>query len=156
MSDRDNRHAPAARKTTVAAHESLQRDEPVTTPSERSFGLVFAALFLLIACYPLLYGRGPWLWSLALAAAFALAAWAAPRLLAPLNFAWTRLGLLLHKTVSPLVLGFMFFGVVTPIGVLMRVLGKDPLHLRFDPDAESYWIERIPPGPDPDSLRDQF
>jgi hypothetical protein len=79
-----------------------------------------------------------------------------PAVLAPLNRIWTRFGLLLHRIVSPVVLGVMFFGVVTPMGLVMRALGKDPLRLRFDPAARTYWIERRPPGPAPDTLNNQF
>jgi len=96
------------------------------------------------------------LWSIAAAAAFALLALAVPRALAPLNRAWTAFGDLLHRIVSPVALGILYYGVVTPTGLLMRLAGKDPLRLRFDPAARSYWIERRPPGPPPESLKDQF
>jgi hypothetical protein len=78
-----------------------------------------------------------------------------PAALAPLN-RMDAFRLLLHRIVSPLVLGVMFFGVVTPMGLVMRALGKDPLRLRFDRDARSYWIDRRPPGPAPDTLNNQF
>jgi len=95
-------------------------------------------------------------WASAVAAGFALVALLAPRLLRPLNQAWFRFGMLLHRVVSPLVMGLLFFVTVTPIGLLMRLTGKDPLRLRFDPAADSYWIDREPPGPPPDSMRNQF
>ncbi len=79
-----------------------------------------------------------------------------PKLLAPLNHLWFKFGLLLHKIVNPVVLAIMFFLVITPIGLLMRALGKDPLRLRLDKAATSYWIDRTPPGPSPDTLGDQF
>jgi hypothetical protein len=85
-----------------------------------------------------------------------MVAWLSPAALAPLNRVWTRFGLLLHRIVSPVVLGVMFFVVVTPMGLIMRALGKDPLRLRFDRDARSYWIDRRPPGPAPDTLNNQF
>jgi hypothetical protein len=137
-------------------HESFDREEDVRGSSERSFGLVFAAVFLVIAALPLAFGGGVRLWSLGVAALFALAALAAPRVLAPLNRVWLKFGLLLHRVVSPIVLGIMFFLVITPIGLLMRALGKDPLRLRFDRGAATYWIAREPPGPPPDSFTDQF
>ena len=68
----------------------------------------------------------------------------------------TGLGLLLHKVVNPIVMAFVFFGAVLPTGFIMRSLGKDPLRLKYQPDANSYWIERRPPGPAPESLKDQF
>ena len=69
---------------------------------------------------------------------------------------WTKFGVLLYTIVSPVVLGFLFYVTVTPIALLMRVLGKDPLRLRRDPDAASYWIDRTPPGPSPESMKNQF
>jgi hypothetical protein len=67
-----------------------------------------------------------------------------------------RLGMLLHRIVSPIALGIMFFLVITPMGLLMRALGKDPLRLRLRPDEGSYWIDRRPPGPAPETMKDQF
>ena len=137
-------------------HESLDRTEVVQGSSNRSFGLVFCAVFLVIGIVPWLFGGQLRIWSLAVSAVFLVIALALPRVLEPLNKAWLRLGLVLHRIVSPIVLGIMFFGVITPIGLLMRVLGKDQLRLRFDGDARTYWIERRPPGPKPESLPDQF
>lgn len=137
-------------------HESYERSEDVRGSSDRSFGIVFAVVFAVIGLLPLLFGGGIRLWSLAVGGAFLLAALAFPSVLAPLNRIWLRFGLLLHKIVSPLILGIMFFLVITPMGVVMRALGKDLLRLRFDKAAPSYWIDRIPPGPPPESLKDQF
>ena len=138
------------------AHESFQRHDDVAGSSDRSFGLVFAVVFALIGAFPLIYGGSPRIWSLAIAGVFVVAALALPRVLAPLNRLWMKLGLLLHRVVSPVVLGFLFFVVITPMGVAMRLLGKDPLRLRPDPASPSHWIERKPPGPPPESLTDQF
>ncbi len=128
---------------------------PAGSP-DRAFGLVFAALFAIIAVLPLWGGGRVRAWSLAVAAAFTAVAFAAPRLLAPLNRAWTAFGNLLHRIVSPIALGILFFGVVAPTGALMRLFGKDPLRLKRDGAARTYWIDRQPPGPAADSLRDQF
>jgi hypothetical protein len=87
---------------------------------------------------------------------FLLFALVLPKALSPLNWVWTRFGLLLHQIVSPLVLGLLFLAVFTPMGLAMKLLGSDPLRLRFDPKAKSYWLERDPPGPAPESLKDQF
>lgn len=138
------------------AHESFQRAEQIKGSSNRSFGIVFATVFAIVGLLPLIFGSAPRAWALALAGGFALAALAVPGILAPLNRLWLKFGLLLHRVVSPLVLGIMFFLVLTPTGLLMRLLGKDPLRLRFDKDAASYWIDRTPPGPPPESLKDQF
>ena len=137
-------------------HEDLTRDSHEKGSSDRNFGFVFAGVFLLIAIGPALFGHPLRAWSLVVAAGFGAVAVVAPALLGPLNRAWTRLGLLLHKIVSPVVLGIMFFLVITPMGIVMRLLGKDPLRLRIDPDASTYWIERTPPGPPADSFVDQF
>jgi large-conductance mechanosensitive channel len=87
---------------------------------------------------------------------FLAAASLAPRALKPLNRLWFLFGAFLHKIVSPLVMALLFFVTVTPIAILMRLAGKDPLRLKFDRAAKSYWIERTPPGPAPETMRNQF
>ena len=138
------------------SHESYERIEDIQGSSDRSFGLVFATVFALIGVVPFLFGKGVVVWALIVGAAFLALALLVPKVLAPLNRIWLRFGLLLHRIVSPIVLAFMFFVVITPIGLLMRALGKNPLRLSFDPEVESYWIKRSPPGPAPESLKDQF
>jgi hypothetical protein len=137
-------------------HESFHRDESIQGSSNRAFGLVFAVVFALIGLLPLISSGGVRLWSLAVAAGFLILAHALPTALAPLNRLWLRFGLLLHRIVNPIVLGIMFFLVITPMGVLMRLFGKDLLKLRYDPNAASYWVGRTPPGPAPKSLNHQF
>ena len=124
--------------------------------SDREFGLVFCGFFTLLAV--LAWWRASLLlpYWLAASAVFACAALAAPRILHPLNVLWFRFGLLLHAVINPLVLGVMFYLVITPVGLLMRIFGARPLHLKFDRDAESYWIPRDPPGPDAGSMKNQF
>ena len=136
--------------------ENLERHEDIKISSERSFGLVFAGVFLLVGLLPLFNGHGPRNWALWVAVAFVAVAVLAPKLLAPFNRLWAKFGLLLHRITSPLVLGIMFFVVITPMGWIMRALGKDLLRLKIDPAATSYWIARTPPGPTPESLKDQF
>jgi len=138
------------------SHESYERREDVRGSSNRSFGIVFAVVFTVIGLLPLMLGSGLRLWSLAVAALFLLFALAFPSVLAPLNRMWLRFGMFLHKIVSPIVLGIMFYLVITPIGLLMRAFGKDPLRLAFDKQSSSYWIDRLPPGPLPESFKDQF
>ena len=138
------------------SHEDLTREQSVEASSDRAFGLVFAAVFLLIAGWPLWYGQAVRGWSVGAAAAFALAALLKPSLLARPNRLWMRLGLVLAKIVSPLALGLLFYAVLAPFGLLVRLTGKDPLRLRRDPAASSYWIARKPPGPPPDSMTNQF
>ena len=141
-------------------HESLSAHDDVKVGSARSFGLVFATVFIIIALMPLLslsdQQGSVRLWALIVAAFFAITSLTMPRLLEPLNKLWFRFGLLLHKIVNPLIMGLLFFVTVTPIGLLMRGLGKTPLKLGFDKSAESYWITRTPPGPAPESMKRQF
>jgi hypothetical protein len=138
------------------SHEDYTREEKLERPPDRQFGLVFTAVFAVIGAWPLLFGRPPRWWSLGIAAAFLVVALVVPGVLAPLNRVWLRFGLLLHTCISPIVLAVMFFATVTPMGLVLRALGKDPLRLRFDPEASSYWIERRPPGPAGESMPNQF
>lgn len=130
---------------------------PINPPTERSFGTLFAVVIALIAGYAASKG-----WQLAFvvglsvaAAAFALAALLAPRTLAPLNRLWFRLGILLGTIVSPIVLGAMFFLIITPVGVITRLFGRDALRLHKR-TTTTYWIARNPVGPEPESFKNQF
>lgn len=138
------------------AHEDLSREQHIEGSSDRSFGVVFAVVFTIIAAWPLLQGGGLRIWAAAVAAAFALIAMLRPALLSRLNRLWLEFGLLLGKIVSPIALGVLFYGVLAPMGALMRLAGKDPLRLKRDPQAASYWIDRAPPGPPPGSMTNQF
>jgi predicted membrane metal-binding protein len=135
----------------------LDRPDAVPMGSDRNFGLVFAGVFLVVALLRSRHGFDQWtmVWIAASVAMLAIAL-LAPRLLHPLNKLWFRLGLVLHKIVSPLVMGMIFFAVVTPIGLIMRLLGKRPLNLAFEPEAETYWIARTPPGPKPATFQNQY
>jgi len=138
-------------------HEDFSRVEKVTGSSERSFGRVMAGFFVLVFALPLLHApRSVRWWALGVAIVFAVLAqwWPAP--LAPLNRLWLRFGLLLHRIVSPIVLGLLFYLTVLPVSLIMRALGKDLLRLRARADATSYWIPREPPGPTPESMKHQF
>jgi hypothetical protein len=137
-------------------HENYARDDAVQRPPDRQFGLVFTIVFALVAVAPTIRGHPVRWWSAVLAAGFLVVTLVAPRVLAPLNRVWLWIGLLLHTCVSPIVLGLVFFSTVTPIGVLLRAVGKDPLRLRFDSEAPTYWIERRPPGPAGHSMPNQF
>ena len=125
-------------------------------PSNRSFGTLFVVVFALLGSL-LLWQRSP-------AATYAFIASAGvllvtlfrPRALQPFTAAWMRLAYCMQLVISPLVLGVLYFGVLTPIGALMRLRGRDPMRRSARPDQVSYWIPREPPGPAPESLRDQF
>jgi hypothetical protein len=138
------------------AHEGLTRDQQVVGSSDRSFGLVFAGVFLLVALWPLFYGELPRWWALGVATGFAMVALWKPALLARVNRLWLKFGVLLGKVMSPVALGVLFYCVIAPIGLLVRLAGKDPLRLKLDSGADSYWIPRKPPGPPPDSMTNQF
>lgn len=140
----------------MPTHEDLSRTHDVKASSNRAFGWVFAAAFLILGLWPLLSGHAMRGWAFIVSAVFALTTLLAPALLALPNRLWMRLGLLLNRIVSPVVLGIMFYGVVTPMGALMRLVGKDNLRLRREPREASYWVKREPPGPKPDSLKNQF
>jgi hypothetical protein len=141
----------------VSTHERIDRHEEVVGSSDRSFGFVFAGVFTIITLVKLWRGWSDWgyLW-LGLAVAFAVAAAAAPAVLAPFNRIWLKIGLALHKVMTPLIMGLLFFLVVTPIGLMMRATGKDILRLKRSPEEKSYWIDRTPPGPAPDTMKNQF
>jgi Saxitoxin biosynthesis operon protein SxtJ len=125
-------------------------------PSNRSVGLVFAIFFLLLAMFPLVRGGAVHTWAFVVSGSFGLISLAMPRLLTPLTRYWMGLANILHNIVSPVVLGVLFFLVVTPVGCLMRLSGKDPLRLKLEPTAHTYWQERLPAGPAPESLLNQF
>ena len=137
-------------------HEHFQRDEKHPGSSDRAFGLVFATVCALIGGLNYWREHHAWPWWLGAAAIFLVLALALPAVLHPLNVVWTRFGLLLHRIVQPVVMGLLFFGTILPMGLVLRAIGKDPLHRRRDPTAQSYWIKREPPGPAPDSFRNQF
>jgi len=125
-------------------------------PSNRSFGTVFTVFFALVGAWSWWRGGAAYPWAMAAAGLTLLVTLAAPRVLTPLNRAWMKLGELLHRVVSPIVLGVIFFAIFTPVGVVMRLAGRDALKRRFEPAARTYWIERQPPGPDPSGLPHQF
>ena len=137
-------------------HESYSRQEDTVLGSDRSFGLVMAAALSLLALINFWRVGHAWPWTGGLAAVFFVSACLFPAALRPLNWMWFQFGLLLHKVVNPIVMALVFFGTVLPTGLIMRALGKNPLRLEWQRDANSYWIERRPPGPAPESMKDQF
>ena len=149
----------------MSTHESFARDEEIEGSTDRGFGLTVGGILLAIAVVRI--GLGWWSsgeaqlgwleWTLGgVGLVLLLLGLVAPAALAPLNRAWTKLGLLLFKIVNPIVLGLIFALTIIPIGLLLRLFGKDPLRLKFEPEAKSYWIERDPPGPEPASMPQQF
>jgi hypothetical protein len=139
-------------------HELRAHREEIEGASDRSFGQVMAVAALVIA--GILWWHGArtsfTVGAVAIGAAFGLLARLVPKLLAPLNWLWTRLGLLLFHVVSPVAVGLLFYLSVAPIGLAFRLLGKDPLRLKRRPDDSSYWISRPPTDPAANSMNNQF
>jgi hypothetical protein len=138
-----------------STHESFTRDEPAALGSDRTFGLVMAAALALVSLVNGWHLGRLWPWTSLAAVAFAVAAVLRPSSLRALNRLWMKLGLLMHKVVNPVVMGLLFYGTILPTGLVMRLRGKDLLRLKREPKAETYWIAR-PPGPLPETMRDQF
>tara|TARA_Y100000741_G_scaffold291183_1_gene231337 strand:- start:85 stop:468 length:384 start_codon:yes stop_codon:yes gene_type:complete len=126
--------------------------DDIKTSSNRSFGIVFFVVFLLIALYPLIKGSDIRIWSLIISFIFFALGLINSNLLTPLNKQWFKFGLFLGKIISPLIMGIIFFIVVTPIGIIMRLLKKDLLNLKYD-KKESYWIEKTGPK---SKMKNQF
>jgi hypothetical protein len=125
-------------------------------PSNRSFGMLFVAVFAALGGYSRWRGGTGYPGWFAAAALVLVPTVFAPRMLTPFNRAWMKLGHLLGRVFNPVVLGLLFFLGVTPLGIVKRMLGWDPMRTRYDADAATYWIDRDPPGPAPDSLPNQF
>jgi hypothetical protein len=129
-------------------HENLAREPEVKSGSDRSFGLVMATACSVVAGFGFWAATSHWPFWFAAAIAFAISAWLWPAVLAPLNRFWFRLGRVLHRVVNPLVMGVLFFVIITPVSILMRLFGKRPLALEFEREATSYWQPRgeLQPG----------
>ena len=124
----------------------------IKIPSNRNFGVVFFIVFFLISLYPLLNNETIRLWALAISLIFLLLGILNSTILTPLNKLWFKFGIFLGKIISPLIMGIIFFIVVTPIGLLMKLFGKDLLSLKFN-DKKTYWIEKNEPK---SKMKNQF
>jgi hypothetical protein len=120
--------------------------------SNRSFGIVFFVVFLLIAVFPLANSEDLRIWSLIISLIFLILGLLKSKILTPLNKIWFKFGILLGKIVSPLIMGAIFFLVVTPIGIILRLMGKDVLNLKYNKN-KSYWIENSSPK---SKMKNQF
>jgi hypothetical protein len=140
---------------TQSTHESFVREEGASPGSDRTFGLVMAGALALLALLNGWHHGRAWPWETAVAALFLLAALLNPAWLHPLNRLWMKLGLLLNRIVNPIVMGLLFYGTIWPTGIVMRMRGRDLLRLKRQPAADTYWIAR-PPGPLPETMKDQF
>ena len=126
--------------------------DDIKISSNRSFGIVFFVVFLLIAFYPLTYGGEIRIWSVITSLIFLVSGLLNSKFLTPLNKLWFRFGIFLGKIISPVIMGIIFFLVVTPIGLIMRLLGKDVLNLKYN-KSKSYWIEKSGPK---SKMKNQF
>lgn len=140
-------------------HAEHQEHHEIETSSDRSFGLTVGGILALIEAYRL--------WShgtldtlgivlLAVAGPLLLLGLIYPKALAPLNKAWIKVGFLMFKIVNPIIMLGVYILTIVPIGLLLRLFGKDPLRLKLEPESKSYWIERDPVGPSPESMKNQF
>ena len=126
--------------------------EKIKLPSNRNFGIVFFIVFLIIALYPMLKGQDLRLWSLIISFIFLILGMINSSILTPLNKIWFKFGIFLGKIISPFIMGMIFFLVVTPIGLFMRLLNKDLLSLKFN-KKKTYWIEKNEPK---SKMKNQF
>ncbi len=124
----------------------------IKIPSNRNFGTVFFIVFFLISLYPLLNNESIRFWALAISLIFLFLGILNSRILTPLNKLWFKFGIFLGKIISPLIMGIIFFFVVTPIGLLMKLFKKDLLNLKFS-DKKTYWIEKNEPK---SKMKNQF
>ena len=109
--------------------------------SNRSFGIIFFIVFLLISVWPIMDGQEPRVWSLIISLIFLILGILNSKILTPFNLAWIKLGEILGRFIAPVVMAVIYFLIVTPIGLLMRIIGKDLLNLKFSQNS-SYWIKR--------------
>ena len=126
--------------------------DDVKISSNRSFGIVFFVVFLFIALYPLSYSGQIIKWSLVISLIFLLLGLINSKILTPVNKIWFKFGIFLGNIISPIIMAIVFFLIVTPIGLIMRVLRKDPLNLKFN-TKKSYWIEKKGPK---SKMKNQF
>ena len=126
--------------------------DEIKISSNRSFGIVFFIVFLIIAIYPIFKSEDVRLWSLVISIIFLILGLINSNFLAPLNKLWFKFGIFLGKIISPIIMGIIFFLVVTPIGFIMRLSGKDLLNLKYS-DYKSYWIEKTGPK---SKMKNQF
>ena len=138
-----------------ATHESYGAREELPLPSEKSFGVTFCVVFAIFALISVFRGGDWWPYLSGIATVFGAAGLIAPNILRPLNKLWFKFGLLLHKVMTPLIMGILFYLLITPVGLLMRLSGKDPMQMK-DSDKDTYWIDREPIPAGGDHMKNQF
>ncbi len=141
---------------TAIHHEPVAEGEHIGPGSERSFAAVMAGALIILSVLNWWHNGRAWPSLLSIAALFVVAGLWRPAALKPLNRLWFKFGLLLHAIVSPITMGLIFYGAVVPTAMMMRLFGKSTLQLKFEPERHTYWVARQPPGPTPDTMKDQF
>ena len=121
--------------------------------SNRNFGLVFFFIFLVVSIWPLTHNESPRIWSTIISLAFLILVLTRSKLLTPLNRLWAKFGIILGSIITPIVMGVVFFLVITPIGLVMKIIGKDLLSLKYDKKKETYWVKRDKPT---STMKQQF
>ena len=139
-----------------STHESFTRVDKAAPGSERHFAIVMAAALAVLGAINWWHDGRVWPWLGGIAALLVLVGCFCPTVLKPLNWLWFKFGLLLHALINPIVMGLVFYGAVLPTGLVMRAMGKDMLRLKVERNLKSYWIKRQPPGPAPQTMKDQF
>ena len=129
------------------------KQKEIKTGSNKSFGIVFFVIFIIVALWPLLKDENIRVWSLIVSIIFLTLGLLNSKILTPFNKLWMKLGILLGAIVSPIVMGVVYFGVITPIGLIMKLFGKDVLNLKIDKNKNTYWTlkKKIP-----SKMKDQF
>ena len=129
------------------------KQKEIKISSNKSFGLVFFVIFIIIALWPLLNDGNIRIWSIIVSIIFLILGLLNSKILTPFNKLWMRLGALLGIIVSPIVMGIVYFGIITPIGLIMKLFGKDVLNLKLDKNKKTYWTlkKKIP-----SKMKDQF
>ena len=130
----------------------MNKNSDLKIGSNKSFGIVFFIVFLIVGLYPLVNNEELRIWSLIISLFFLILGSINSKILTPLNKIWFKFGILLGRIVSPVIMGVIFFFVVTPIALIMRIIGKDLLNLKFNKD-KSYWIEKTDPK---SKMKNQF
>ena len=136
--------------------ERVGYGEALKTSSDRTFGMVFTVFWSIVAVAPIRKGGSIRIWAVILAAAFLICILVRPGLLGPLNRLWQKFARLLQTLTNTIVMTILYFSTIVPFWLIMRMMNRDVLRLRWDRTSASYWIPRNPPGPSPESMKDQF
>ena len=129
-------------KHDIKKNNKMSSNSKIKIGSNRSFGLVFFFVFIVISLWPLLHGDHIRIWAIIVSLVFLILGLINSRLLTPLNKLWFKFGMLLGAIIAPIAMGIVFFLVVTPVGLIMKIAGKDLLKTRYDKKSKSYWIDR--------------